>query len=186
MRRDEPGRTLGFHCALRQRIRVSVMPFAFRWRLRRHEFSLLCLSPASGPRPHGADVGIDGISIYEGRKHSFATDAVARGVQARHLQAFLGRADVRSTRRYARLADAGLLEVLRPSTRSAPAGNLSRACPTPDSGSRKPLNPKGRMVEAAGIETCTASTESAWFRVLTSTQGGVRPERKGYGSVIPS
>ena len=55
------------------------------------------------------DVGIEGISIYEGCKHSFATDAVARGVQERHLQAFLGHADVRSTRRYARLADAGVV-----------------------------------------------------------------------------
>ncbi len=33
------------------------------------------------------------------------------------------------------------------------------------------------MVEAAGIETCAAFTESLWFRALSSAQGGgVRPE----------
>jgi hypothetical protein len=40
--------------------------------------------------------------------------AAARGVPERALQSFLGHADVRSTRRYARLADGALLEVLRP------------------------------------------------------------------------
>ncbi len=32
------------------------------------------------------------------------------------------------------------------------------------------------MVEAAGIETCAACTESLWFRALSTAQGGVRPE----------
>lgn len=54
------------------------------------------------------------VGLYEGTKHAFATDAVRRGVQERHIQAFLGHADVRSTRRYARLADQGLVSVLRP------------------------------------------------------------------------
>jgi hypothetical protein len=40
--------------------------------------------------------------------------AAARGVPERALQSFLGHADVRSTRRYARMADGALLEVLRP------------------------------------------------------------------------
>ncbi|MBW2402003.1 MAG: site-specific integrase, partial [Deltaproteobacteria bacterium] len=35
--------------------------------------------------------------VYEGCKHSFATDAIARGVPERHLQTYLGHADVRST-----------------------------------------------------------------------------------------
>lgn len=54
------------------------------------------------------------ISIYEGCKHSFATDAVLRGVSERALQAFLGHADVRSTRRYGRLSDGALIDVLQP------------------------------------------------------------------------
>jgi len=54
------------------------------------------------------------VSLYAGTKHTFATDAAARGVSERALQAFLGHADVRSTRRYARMADGALLEVLRP------------------------------------------------------------------------
>ena len=44
-----------------------------------------------------------------------ATDAIRRGVSERHLQRFLGHASVESTRRYARLADNAMLEVLRPS-----------------------------------------------------------------------
>ena len=54
------------------------------------------------------------ISLYEGTKHSFATDAIRRGVPERHLQRFLGHASLVSTRRYARLADNAMLEVLRP------------------------------------------------------------------------
>jgi len=83
------------------------------------------------------EVGIEGISIYEGCKHSFATDAVARGVQERHLQAFLGHADVRSTRRYARLADAALIDVLPAAGRRSRERNLSRTCPAPDQASSK-------------------------------------------------
>ena len=59
-------------------------------------------------------VGLPHISLYEGTKHSMATDAMRRGVSERALQRFLGHASVQSTRRYARLADNALLEVLRP------------------------------------------------------------------------
>ena len=96
---------------------------------------------------------IEGISIYEGCKHSFATDAVARGVQERHLQAYLGHADARSTRRYARLADAGLINVLPQTNR---ARDLSRTCPTHNSASSKHSNSNDKMVEAAGIEPASA------------------------------
>ena len=63
-------------------------------------------------------VGLPHISLYEGTKHSFATDAIRRGVPERHLQVFLGHKNVESTRRYARLADNALLEVLRPPSAS--------------------------------------------------------------------
>jgi len=56
--------------------------------------------------------GLEGVGLYEGTKHSFATDAAARGVPERSLQAFLGHRDVRSTRRYAQMADGALLDVL--------------------------------------------------------------------------
>ena len=59
--------------------------------------------------------GLPPISLYQGTKHSFATDAIRRGVPERHLQRFLGHASVEATRRYARLADNAMLEVLRPS-----------------------------------------------------------------------
>jgi len=58
--------------------------------------------------------GLPHAPLYEGTKHSFATDAMRRDVPERLLQKFLGHADVRSTRRYARLADSALVRVLRP------------------------------------------------------------------------
>jgi integrase/recombinase XerC len=61
--------------------------------------------------------GLPHVSLYEGTKHTMATDAIRRGVPERHLQRFLGHASVQSTRRYARLADNALIEVLRPSSR---------------------------------------------------------------------
>ena len=57
---------------------------------------------------------LPGISLYQGTKHSFATDAIRRGVPEWFLQRFLGHASVESTRRYARLADNAMLEVLPP------------------------------------------------------------------------
>lgn len=57
--------------------------------------------------------GVPDVGLYEGTKHTLATDAVRRGVPERALQAFLGHSDVRSTRRYARMADEALVAVLR-------------------------------------------------------------------------
>ena len=51
--------------------------------------------------------------LYEGTKHSRATDLLLKGVPERVLQALLSHRDVRSTRRYARL-DSALVEVMRP------------------------------------------------------------------------
>lgn len=54
------------------------------------------------------------VGLYEGTKHSRATDLLRQGVPERLIQALLGHADLRSTRRYARLADAALVELLIP------------------------------------------------------------------------
>jgi len=54
------------------------------------------------------------ISLYEGTKHSRATDLLRQGVTERVLQALLGHRDARSTRRYARLADEALVDAIRP------------------------------------------------------------------------
>lgn len=54
------------------------------------------------------------VGFYEGTKHSFATAAIARDVPERSLQEYLGHADARSTRRYARLGSRALVEVIRP------------------------------------------------------------------------
>ncbi|MCP5057696.1 MAG: phage integrase family protein [bacterium] len=59
------------------------------------------------------DAGLPPIGLYEGTKHSMATDAIRRGVPERALQRFLGHASIQSTRRYARMADNALLQVLR-------------------------------------------------------------------------
>jgi len=45
----------------------------------------------------GKAVGIENVRLYEGTKHTMATDAVRRGVSERALQRFLGHADLRST-----------------------------------------------------------------------------------------
>lgn len=53
------------------------------------------------------------VAIYEGTKHSFATALVARGVSMDRVQQVLGHRDQRSTARYAKLADQGVVETLR-------------------------------------------------------------------------
>lgn len=57
-------------------------------------------------------VGVS-VGLYEGTKHAAATDALRRGRSEREVQALLGHADPRSTRRYARLADDALVDVIR-------------------------------------------------------------------------
>jgi len=76
--------------------------------------------------------GLPHVKLYEGTKHSFATDAIRRGVSERALQRFLGHASHISTRRYARLADAALLEVLRPPSERGLATSL------PETSRRRP------------------------------------------------
>jgi len=58
-------------------------------------------------------VGVAGVSLYPGTKHTMATDAIRRGVPERSVQAMLGHRDLRSTRGYARLGDQALVQVLR-------------------------------------------------------------------------
>lgn len=58
------------------------------------------------------------VSLYEGCKHAFATDAVNNGdggggVPLPVLQKYLGHSDIRSTERYAKYADQSLRAVLR-------------------------------------------------------------------------
>ena len=50
--------------------------------------------------------------LYESTRHSFATLALGRGADLHRVQKFLGHADSRTTERYAKLADSGLLSVL--------------------------------------------------------------------------
>jgi integrase len=52
--------------------------------------------------------------LYEGTKHSTATEMLRRGVQERTIQGLLGHRDLRSTHRYARLADEAVVEAIRP------------------------------------------------------------------------
>ena len=66
-------------------------------------------------------VGIYGVAFYQATKHSFATDALRRGVPKHLIARFLGHADTRSTDLYARLAETELVTVLRPR-------DLSPAC----------------------------------------------------------
>jgi len=67
--------------------------------------------------------------LYEGTKHSFATNALNAGAELYHVQRFLGHTDARTTERYAKLADGALVSVLRtrshPRTSSAPRADLN-------------------------------------------------------------
>jgi len=85
------------------------------------------------------DAELPHISLYEGTKHSMATDAIRRGVPERALQRFLGHASVQSTRRYARLADNALIEVLRPATKREDrlGDKLATRVPEPKPSARK-------------------------------------------------
>jgi integrase len=60
------------------------------------------------------------VKLYEGTKHTFASEAAQR-VPLKHVQDFLGHADIRSTERYAKLQSAALVHVLRP-------GRVRQAC----------------------------------------------------------
>jgi hypothetical protein len=62
------------------------------------------------------EAGLTHVPLYEGTKHSFATDAIRRGVPERLLQRYLGHASIILTRRYARLADTAFVEAPRPRT----------------------------------------------------------------------
>ena len=93
-------------------------------------------------------VGVE-AGLYEGTKHSFATDATLRGVPERALQSYLGHRDVRSTRRYARLADQALVDVIR--RRPEAARRLQR-----DSRRKNSRFDKDLVVEAPGIEPGSA------------------------------
>jgi len=87
------------------------------------------------------DAELPHISLYEGTKHTMATDAIRRGVPERALQRFLGHASVQSTRRYARLADNALIEVLRPATKREDrlGDKLATKVPEPKPRTRKDL-----------------------------------------------
>ncbi len=125
--------------------------------------ALLFVNPRTGTRwSHWAlrdtwlkaarSVGIHDSRLYEGTKHTMATDAVRRGVSERALQTFLGHTDVRSTRRYARLSEAALVSVLRPREVTPKSDDLSRTCPAAKLAPRKRLISKGKMASPTGFE----------------------------------
>jgi integrase len=77
----------------------------------------LFILPRSGKRwSHGAfykrwakaRAGITDASLYQGTKHSFASDALEAGISMEHIRKMLGHSDPRSTERYARLSDESL------------------------------------------------------------------------------
>ncbi len=53
------------------------------------------------------------VKLYEGTKHTFATEAMERTKNERAVRDYLGHADSRSTRRYANRLDQGMLEIAR-------------------------------------------------------------------------
>jgi len=57
------------------------------------------------------DVGIDGVTLYEGVRHSFAMQRLSAGFSYEEVGACLGHSDVRTTRRYGRLMAQNLIKV---------------------------------------------------------------------------
>jgi len=85
------------------------------------------------------------VLLYEGTKHSFAADAVRRGVPERMVQQMLGHRAGTSTRRRARLAQEALIY--------APRDREGGEALSPGESEEKGINESnGLMVEAAGIE----------------------------------
>jgi integrase len=63
-------------------------------------------------RAHGKGVR---FPLYEGTRHSFATNLLASGVPRHVVQKFLGHTSEKTSERYAKLADGALVEVLKSS-----------------------------------------------------------------------
>ena len=92
--------------------------------------------------------GVTHIGLYEGTKHSTATDFLRRGIDERVIQALLGHADMRSTRRYARLADQALVAALIPACGSNVDPGKRRRVTTRKS--KTPGGPPGNRTRVAG------------------------------------
>ncbi|MCP5057873.1 MAG: tyrosine-type recombinase/integrase [bacterium] len=99
----------------------------------------------------GKAVGIHDVRLYEGTKHTMATDAVRRGVSERALQTFLGHSDARSTRRYARMSEEAMISVLRDPGANGSSG-LSPTCRPPDSGLAKLVELRRKVASPTGLE----------------------------------
>ncbi len=87
--------------------------------------------------------GVGHVRLYEGTKHTMATEAIRLGVDERALQTFLGYKDVRSTRRYAQLPEHAMISVLR-----GRVGGLSVARLRAE----KPKRIKHSLVVPTGVE----------------------------------
>lgn len=106
-------------------------------------------------------VGIHDTRLYEGTKHTMATDAVRHGVSERALQTFLVHTDVRSTRRYARLSEAALVSVLRPPDVTPSSDDLSRTCPAGELASRNRSISQDKRASPTGFEPGRKKRKSA-------------------------
>ena len=59
-----------------------------------------------------AAVGIEGVTLYQGTKHSKGTWAVNQGIPLNLIQDFFGHKSPESTRRYAKLLRAQTLKIM--------------------------------------------------------------------------
>ncbi len=87
--------------------------------------------------------GLPPIPLYEGTKHSGATDMLARTKDLDAVQRYLGHRDRRSTELYAKVQDTALIEIARRSC-------LHPACS--EKTSENPFINQGLMASPTGLE----------------------------------
>ncbi|MCP5057864.1 MAG: tyrosine-type recombinase/integrase [bacterium] len=105
-------------------------------------------------------VGLVGVRLYEGTKHTMATDAVRRGVSERALQTFLGHSDARSTRRYARMSEEALVSVLRTANPTTDSDLLPTCSPQVSSAANSPKS-LSKVASPTGLEPVKKRRKSA-------------------------
>ncbi len=86
--------------------------------------------------------------MYEGTRHSFATQALADGADLHNVQKFLGHTNTKTTERYAKLSDGALVTVLPSHAERGPVKAIAGQTLTVPGSPRR----EARVVPGTGLE----------------------------------